>query len=352
LETNTFKIVNMIIRPFKSEDNSSLLDLEKLCPHGNESYAINADRSPDVTARYKIYNNWNLLVAEEDGKIVGSVGWTVKGQDRKYVYLAEINVHPDFQRGGIASKLLREVEENTEDADHIYCYVVEPNTAARSLFKNLGYSKIRDVKAFILSAYRKMDLDERFKIKKVDENEIPDVVNLLNSYHSNHEHFTHHSPESFKHHLNSILAYGMENFWVAKDENDILACAGLWDCSKVVESYLSKEPFMLKLMGTVYRFLGKFRKTPYLARKGERLKLVFTADHAFKNYDAMASLTAHFNNLLVDWGRNYMMTHVDPDDDLLNIIKGWPHVDTLNMFSKGNKPDSDAFYVDVRDLIP
>ena len=351
METNTFKIVNMIIRPFKSEDNSSLLDLEKLCPHGNESYAINADRSPDVTVRYKIYNNWNLLVAEENGKVVGSVGWTVKGQDRKYVYLAEINVHPDFQRGGIASKLLREVEKNAEDADHIYCYVVEPNTAARSLFKNLGYSKIRDVKAFILSAYRKMDLDERFKIKKMDENEIPDVVNLLNSYHSNHEHFTHHSPESFKHHLNSIPAYGMENFWVAKDENDILACAGLWDCSKVVESYFSKEPFMLKFMGTVYRFLGKLRKTPYLAREGERLKLIFTADHAFKNYDAMASLTAHFNNLLVDWGRNYMMTHVDPDDNLLNIIKG-PHVDTLNMFSKGNKPDSDAFYVDVRDLIP
>lgn len=347
------------IRPFKKGDNSFLLDIEKLCPQGNEQYAMGVDKSPDATDRYKIYDNWNLLVAEDDRKVVGSISWTVKqNRDKKYVYLAEVSVHPDFQKKGIASKLVREVEENAKDikADHIYCYIFEPNIASKSLFKNLGYHKMQDMKSCAVSTYKKMDLNKKFEIKPVQKNEIHDVVDIINNYYSQHEHFRPYTPASFEHYMNSLPDYGMENFWVAKDTDKIVACAGLWDCSSLAESYFSKEPVMWKVMSAVYSFLGNFRETPYIPTEGEHFKLIYTADHAFENFDAMSSLLAHFNNLLVDWGRDFMVTTVDPHDDLLNIIRKLnPQVDTWSMFVKkctGNQPKFNAIYVDVRDLIP
>ncbi len=66
------------IRPFEERDNTAMLEIERFCPQGNEKYAWGADRSLDIIARYRLYDNWKVLVAEDDGKIAGWVGWTVK----------------------------------------------------------------------------------------------------------------------------------------------------------------------------------------------------------------------------------------------------------------------------------
>lgn len=47
----------VLIRPFKERDNSAMLDIEKLCPQGNERYAIGVDKSPNAIARYELYDN-------------------------------------------------------------------------------------------------------------------------------------------------------------------------------------------------------------------------------------------------------------------------------------------------------
>ncbi|HLB70788.1 MAG: GNAT family N-acetyltransferase [Candidatus Methanoperedens sp.] len=73
------------------------------------------DRSPDITARYRIYDNWKVLVAEEEGKIVGWAGFTVKQnpvQGNTYIYAVEVVVHPEFRRKGIATALLKGVDQN------------------------------------------------------------------------------------------------------------------------------------------------------------------------------------------------------------------------------------------------
>jgi hypothetical protein len=44
------------IRPFAEGDNARLLDIEKLCPQGNEKYAMGVDKS-DIIARYELYDN-------------------------------------------------------------------------------------------------------------------------------------------------------------------------------------------------------------------------------------------------------------------------------------------------------
>nr|QNO44135.1 acetyltransferase YpeA [Methanosarcinales archaeon ANME-2c ERB4]QNO50306.1 acetyltransferase YpeA [Methanosarcinales archaeon ANME-2c ERB4] len=135
------------IRPFEEGDNATMLDIEKLCPQGNGKYAMGVDKSPDAIARYKLYDDWKVLIAEEGGKVVGWVGWAVKHdpiQEEQYVYLAEVIVHPEYQRRGIATKLVMEAEKNARKtgSDHIYCYIFEPNDVSQALFGKLGYSNM------------------------------------------------------------------------------------------------------------------------------------------------------------------------------------------------------------------
>lgn len=87
----------VLTRPFIYSDNEALLNIEKLSPQGNDKLAIVTDFSPDITARYELYDNWKIMVAEEQEKPVGYVGWTVKhGPLEVYVYMAEIMVDPLF----------------------------------------------------------------------------------------------------------------------------------------------------------------------------------------------------------------------------------------------------------------
>jgi ribosomal protein S18 acetylase RimI-like enzyme len=349
------------IRPFEKKDNANILDMEKLCPQGNEKYAMGADKSPDAAARYDLYDNSKFLVAEEEEKVVGSIGWAVKhplkGDD--YVYLTEVNVHPDFRNRGIASKLVKEVEKDAIDkgADHIYCYIFEPNNASKALFTNLGYSNSVDIKACALSVYKKVKTPERFKIELLNTNEIQEVVDLINNYYEGREHFVPYTTESFKYYLNKIPDYGLENFWVVKSEDEIVACAGLWDSSKLARICFSKEPFYWKVMQGIFGFLSIFTKMPKIPAEGEYFNLYNIVDHAFKsrNFDAMAALIGHFNNHVLDAKGEFFIVTLDPNDVLLDIIQRLrPQIDNWSVFVKSFEKELNDFnqiYVDIRDMI-
>ena len=176
----------LLIRPFEESDNAKMLDIEKLCPQGNGKYAMGIDKSPDAIARYELYENWKVLVAEEDGKVVGWIGWTVKHgsiQGETYVYLTEVMMHPEFRRKGIATKLVMEVEKDAREtgSGYIYCYIFEPNNASQALFLKLGYSEMGEFKPCAISAYKKTNIAQKFEIERINKNDIPDVVNLINT---------------------------------------------------------------------------------------------------------------------------------------------------------------------------
>lgn len=101
------------IRPFNDNDNQRMLEIERLCPQGDEKCAMGVDKK-DIIARYGLYDNWIVLVAEEDRKIAGWIGLTVKTipeEKEKYAYITEVMVNPAFQRAGIATRLIKEAEK-------------------------------------------------------------------------------------------------------------------------------------------------------------------------------------------------------------------------------------------------
>jgi ribosomal protein S18 acetylase RimI-like enzyme len=349
------------IRPFAEGDNARLLDIEKLCPQGNEKYAMGVDKS-DIIARYELYDNWKVLVAEEEEKVVGLIGWTVKRdpiQEERYVYLAEVMVHPEFRRKGIATKLVTEAEKNAREtgSDYIYCYIFGANDDSKALFGKLGYSNKGEFKPCALSPYKKVNIKQKFEIERINKNDIPDVVRLINDYYTGRAHFVPYTSESFESYVDGIPAYGLENFWVVKDEGNVVACAGLWDCSVLGDMCYTKEPLIWKVMRGVFGFLSLFGKMPGIPAEGEYFRGYYVADHAFKpkSSDAMLNLIGYFNNIVFDAKRDFFVAQLDPNDPLFGLIKKFkPQIDTWYIFAKafeGELPELSPLYIDIRDCI-
>ena len=351
----------VLIRPFEKGDSTTMLDIEKLCPQGNENCAMGIDKR-DIIARYELYDNWNILVAEEEGNVVGWIGWTVKHDPLKeetYAYFPEVMVHPEFRRKGIAAKLFMEAEKNVRDigSAYIYGYIFEPNDASQALTEKLGWSNVGEFRLCSISVYKKVDLVQKFEIERINEKDIPEAVSLINGYYSGHAHFVPYTPESFGSYVNGIPTYGLENFWVVKDEGRIAACAGLWDCSVMGDMCFTKIPLTWKVMRGVFGLLGLFAKMPKIPAEGEYFKGYNVTDPAFETQspEAMSSLIGYFNNYLLDAGRDFFTCNMDVDDPLFDIIKKFkPQVDTWYVYANGLEGEAtklSPLYIDIRDLV-
>jgi Acetyltransferases len=339
-----------------------MLEIESLCPQGDGNSALGVDKK-DIITRYKMYDNWNVFVAEEDGRIAGWVGLTVKvnsAGNGKYAYFTEVMVHPIFRRSGVSTKLVKKAEEKALEmgSSYIYTYIYESNNASKSLFGKLGYSRRRDIKTPAILTYKKSDLSPEYSIKPVDKKEIVDVVDFINKYNSRFIHFMPFTAQTFETRLKSVPWYGSENFWIVRDKNrKIVACAGLWDNSKLGNIYYAREPAAMKIMRSAFGVLSLITKVPKIPAEREHLKLFYIADYAFdkRQPEAMLALLKRLSNLSIDMKQDYLMTATDPEDDFLAIIKKLnPQIETWSILVKSFEEDLPAvgsFYVDIRDMI-
>ncbi|WP_340819964.1 GNAT family N-acetyltransferase [Methanolobus sp. WCC4] len=348
------------IRPFKEQDNETLLSIERMCPQGNEQCEMVIDKGPDITARYDLYDNWEIRVAEVDDEAVGWVGWTMKGKpEDRYIYIAEVMVHPAHRRKGIGVQLIREAESFAKEnkASHIYCYAYAPNTSFLKLCEKLGYIQEKDIEIIAMSAYKKELSEREYDLERLDPKELPEAVKLLNTYYEGRAHFTPFTASSFKAYANRVLGYGLENFLVAKWRGKIVACAGFWDSSVLMEMTYTKEPMMWKIMANAYGMLRHFTSMPKVPTEGEFFKFHSIVDHAFdpEHEPAMVEILNYCNNLMFDTKCDFFGIYTDPDDPLLRVTKKFkPLKENMYLYAKpisGKIPDLSNIYVDCRDTI-
>ena len=114
-----------------------LLDEEKMRQSDIEGYYTKCFEDP---------NNSFVLIAEEDGKLVGFQRADVKEipeffKNNKILYLDDAYVLPEFRRKGIATKLIVDAERIAKDMDikRIQSRVYTFNKPTQELLKSLGY---------------------------------------------------------------------------------------------------------------------------------------------------------------------------------------------------------------------
>jgi len=85
-----------------------------------------------------------FLVAEDDGRIIGSVLGT---HDGRKGWINRLAVHPDYRRRGIGTQLVREVERRLDamGIDIVTCLIEDWNTSSQEFFTVLGYHRHDDI---------------------------------------------------------------------------------------------------------------------------------------------------------------------------------------------------------------
>jgi len=165
---------------------------------------LQLDGSPDFFNRSRGYEDWNIIIAEEDGQIVGSAGFavqdkTIGGSLFSGVYEYGFMVDPEHRRRGIASRLQESIDQHAKDrgSDFLHLNITEDNVASRGLFMKHGFQPIRDCSPLMFMTYKKHKIDQ-YKMRPMKEGDIPVVVTLLNEYNQGRDFYTPYTEESFK----------------------------------------------------------------------------------------------------------------------------------------------------------
>ena len=137
----------MILRKYKSDDCLKLLKLfydtvrtVNKKDYNDEQLSVWA---PDNYIEEK-YNTWQkslsenfTVIAEKNGDIVGF------GDIEKNGYLNRLFVHKNYQSRGIASSIVKELENYAEKIC-IRTIITEASTTAKPFFEKIGYSLIKE----------------------------------------------------------------------------------------------------------------------------------------------------------------------------------------------------------------
>jgi ribosomal protein S18 acetylase RimI-like enzyme len=328
------------IRVADDADNAELLSLEKMCPQGT-SLILQFDRSPDFFFRSQVYDNYKLYVAEEEGKIVGTVGATLKefnmGEEVvKGIYIYDLRVHPTFRGRGIGSKLVQQAIAEENEADLAYGIVMAENYPSIALFKRLGFQNIHDLMFLSVPLYKRQE-QTTSKARKMSTDDASSVVDLINNHYRSHDFFAPLSIDNFLNRTKQLINYGFQSIQVVEIENRIVACAGLWDYSRIFRTSVLRVTARLKMLTYILKFANLFTSTMKLPSVGEPFRLMYVTDFAFIGETGpIRELIEHCLDLSHSYGCNFLLFPLDPLNPAIPLIAKYRPIRTWKKLQREN----------------
>ena len=279
---------------------------------------LQLDGSPDFFNRSRGYQDWTILVVEENNQIIGSAGFavqekTIDGSIFLSIYEYGFNVDPAQRRRGIATYLQDRIEKYAQDlgADFLYLNVTEDNVAGHKFFTSYGFKTVRQCSALMLMAYKKHETDH-YKIRSMKEGDIPVVVSLLNEYNRDMDFYTPFTDESFLEHFNNLPFYSMKDIYLYEHDT-VKAVAGYWDYTKVMQFTLQGYNTRFKIMAGVANVLGMFTSMPKVPKVGEPMTHWYLTPFAYRDPEAGNQLIKHILNMAYQNGIDMIGFPVDKE---------------------------------------
>jgi len=124
----------LTIRPYKDEDHSALIELWEICFPSDPPW----NKPADVIRRKLTVQPELLIVCLVDGRVVGSV---LAGFDGFRGWVNKVATHPEYQRRGVASLLMKMAEEKLAamGCPKLNLQVRAENAAVIEFYRKLGY---------------------------------------------------------------------------------------------------------------------------------------------------------------------------------------------------------------------
>jgi RimJ/RimL family protein N-acetyltransferase len=351
------------IRKATEKDNQALIELQTKSPQGT-SLILNVDSSPDFFARSKPFRDWTVFVAVDDGRVVGSAGYSVsdaivEGKPVKTAYEYGFMVDPQERRKGIAAKLQECIEQNASErnVDLLYLTIIEDNLPSINLFSKMGFEKVKDCTTFSLMAYKKQRLTEDANIRSAEESDLMEVVNVINEMYQDYNFFYPLRPEDLLDYVERTPGFDLENMFVVRDKQGVKACLGYWDYAKVRKYVVQKFNWRLKAQLFLLRLTGFFTEMPRIPKPGEPLLSYNLTTLAFKDTESMMDLIKHVINIALENKINLLNIPIDMASPAAEVLSQFRHARIgLQFFAKPlsgkkfSRLDENKLYIDTTEI--
>jgi len=135
----------MHIREAMPEDNEELQELQAKCPQGT-TLIVSVVNTPDFFARAKAYESYNVYVACENNRIIGSAACAIRdavvqGSICQVGHQFQLFVSPEYRRKGVASKLHQYREDYLTQQGVVlsYALIIEGNVPSMRYALRQGF---------------------------------------------------------------------------------------------------------------------------------------------------------------------------------------------------------------------
>jgi len=337
----------MIIRQARDQDNQALQQLQAQCPQGT-SLQVSTVNTPDFFARVKAYPLNRVLVAEDQGRIVGSAAAAVRpGRVGEAVvpvgYQFQAFVDPDFRRKGVADALLDRLDQYLRDqgAVLIYCLIMVGNDPSMRLVARRGFVRHRDLEMNVLPVYRTINTKTAGAIRPATDRDLSAMAGLVNQTWSGHQLYGPTLAEDLGKLIDRTPGLSLDQFLLAESDGRPRAVLGFWDWSAVMRVEVLSVNRQLRRLGRRLRFLGLFRPTPPMPRPGRVLRQVMVTTVGGRDPAALAGLFGELNNRMKARGVEQVFCITEPDSTIVEALRGLFRVpQPLYLYVKPLAPDA------------
>jgi GNAT superfamily N-acetyltransferase len=333
----------MEIREAVPEDSEELKRLQEKAPQG-KSLIVSTVNIPDFFSRVSAYQSWKVFNAYEDGRIIGSAACATRdgivGTGFARVgYEFQYFTSPEFRRRSVASKLHQTIEGYLKKtgAALSYALIMEGNTPSMRLFENEGFHLHRKLVMPGLTVFRKLEIPGHGNIRPSEPRDLDAVVELINQTWGGYQLFEPTSAASLADQIERIANIDYNDLLLLEDENKILACAALWDWSKIMRITVLRLNLKMRLLG---KFLVLTRILPRFPSPGDTFNQMMLTMIGYRTPPDLSVLIKHANNLALEKGIEQIFCICEQKDKLIESMKGFDKVNTgINLYVKIFKPD-------------
>jgi predicted N-acetyltransferase YhbS len=312
------------IRDAKRSDNPGLLALTALTPMDGE-ISVRGDRDPDFFRLLERRGPSIVLVAEDDGRIVGCVSAAcmkahVDGSPEHVHYLGDLKVHPAFRRSLLAARLLRNLQSRlvAANADLVVCTAAQGNKDILPFFLGrAGFPRAQPIGVFrvlqILPSRRRGAV-EGLCLRK--EEESPDLLRLFN--------------DSFRHYqFGPVLEPGAlsdGHTWVARAAGEIVAALALRDVGVDRRNVIIGLPFLLNVLTCAARPFRPVLSLANLPRMNQSVRSLYIRALACREggEDALEPLIRRVRNEAFEGGYHFLTVGVHEKDGMAARLAKYP----------------------------
>jgi len=333
----------VIIRKANQGDNEGLLRLTELTPMLGE-IGIRIDRKPDFFKLLNLLGNSIVIIAEENGEIIGCVsavdeGVLIKGKHRTITYLGDLKIHPDYRKTRLAYRLIKFIWQEYEkiDVDIIFCTVSYGNDKIMPFFSGKAGFPIFEIAGIF---HVLQILPSRFKYKsskyKIMEIEnFQDIKQLYSKFYSSY---------SFCSDYNNIPEKNIRHF-AATDNEGIKAAVTLYDSQFARQNVLIHIPLIMNISLFALRFINSIYKFWRLPKLNNCIELLSVKSFAFTEEEAFKFLMKKVRNIAFDEDYMFILIGLHEKDMRLKLFKKFPKFVYKSIgFVAGIKTNSDGLH--------